>query len=89
MASFLSIHDVKIVRASTVQDGDGCSPHITLSFEGDNYDVQAQVTVYLPNAEFNQRLIDLINDASDALKPVDVSFTPKYPVVEDEDETSF
>jgi hypothetical protein len=79
MATYISIHDAKTIRASTVQDHNDCSPHITFEFDGD---ATTCVTVYLPNAEFNQRLIDLINEAARAV-PVDA---PKYSVPEAEDD---
>jgi hypothetical protein len=84
MATYISIHDAKTIRASTVQEHNDCSPHITFEFDGVAHEPMARVTVYLPNAKFNQRLIDLINEIADEWQSVETA-----PVAEDENELPF
>lgn len=83
MATNISLHDMKTIRASTVQ-GPDCAAHVTFEFEGEEFTARAQVTVFIDDELFCARLIDLINDMDDGRKPVHV-----YPVVGSDDEPAF
>lgn len=62
MATFISIHDVAKLTASTVWEHDNdCSPHITLDFEGDDFQNRGAITLYIGDAVLNARLIAVIN----------------------------
>lgn len=67
MATYTSIHSVTKFSASTVQSAE-CSPHLTLDFEGDNFENRGGVTFFLGDAVLTARLIEAINSTVAARK---------------------
>ena len=62
MSVLVSIHAAKTLRARTVWTKDnGCSPHITLSTQGETFEDRADITVHLDDAVLCARLIEAIN----------------------------
>lgn len=62
MSTFLSVHDVKQIAASTVWTADNeCSAHLTLNFEGRTFEERGAITLYMADAVLNARLIEAIN----------------------------
>lgn len=63
MAAYLSIHDVKQIRATSVwEPNNGTSPHITLDIGGSEFSARASITLYVKDHVLNDRLIEAIND---------------------------
>jgi len=60
MSTIITIHHVETISASTVQGGD-CSPHLTIHWDGKDYEAGGSITFYLKDAAFNNRLIKMIN----------------------------
>jgi hypothetical protein len=62
MATFLSVHDITKLAADTVWTADNdCSPHITLNFEGENFENRGAVTIYIADSVLIGRLIKAVN----------------------------
>lgn len=61
MSASISIHHIETISASTVQSEDGCSPHLTINWEGSKHESSGAITFYLKDRALNDRLVEMIN----------------------------
>ncbi len=65
MSTYLSVHDVKTISASTVfEPGNGCPPHLTIVARGRDEGARTAITLYTGDQILGDRLIEAINDIS-------------------------